>query len=36
MHIYITNIIVTEIIIIFNCYGETATQLTKFVRFVLL
>jgi hypothetical protein len=29
--IYITYIILTEIIIIFSCYGVTATQLTAFV-----
>jgi len=28
---YIANIIITETIIIFNCYGVTATQLTTFV-----
>ena len=30
-YIYITYIILTEITIIFNCYGVTATQLITFV-----
>jgi hypothetical protein len=30
MYIYSTYIILTEIIIFFNCFGVRATQLTKF------
>jgi hypothetical protein len=29
--IYITSIILTEIVIVFNCYGVTATLLATFV-----
>jgi len=32
-YIYITNIILTEILIIFNCCRMTVTQLTTFVPF---
>jgi len=34
-YIYITYIILIEIIIIFNCHGVTAIQLTTFVHFYI-
>jgi hypothetical protein len=35
-YIYVTYIFLTEIVIVFECYGVTTTQLTEFVRLYVI